>query len=609
MRVVVPHPAILAGAVALPAYWIALAAGVESPLVTHWAYIALTAVPIPIVVARVVRVRAQRFAWGVLAAGLTLWTLGSTWQVLGDLYGVEVPSPGPVDLMWLTLYPCVLVTFIALGRPWLRRAGLALGLDTLTVMFVTAGLVTAAILPRLLTNDGQLTGFSQFVFSAYPVADSVLMSVALVGAAVAGRRAGAVWRLLAAGTVALVVGDTFWTLSAAAGTWQPVMDSNAIFPLWTALVAVAAWQPVPERGAASAAGVRTHAAVLVAVLVAIALLVANEWVDVPAVSVVLVAIGLCGAVHRTALSLAASLRASLAASRERELVDEVRDALEHGDLDLHFQPLVDLRSGRVHGAEALLRWDRMRPDQFLPAVERSALMAPLTDFVLDRALAAAASWRAAGDELGVSVNLATSNLVEYDLPARVLAALRRHGVPAHALTLEITETAALADSLMADEVVARLEEAGIALSIDDFGTGHSSLGRIARFPIREVKIDRSFVREMHRAKLPIVKTTIELAHALGLRVVAEGIEDAETLESLRALGCDVAQGYHLSRPLAPAAFSDWLKSSNRTLIGVTDLSEEERDLCWKSRDSQSGSAASPHCTKPPSTSPTGASAG
>ena len=232
--------------------------------------------------------------------------------------------------------------------------------------------------------------------------------------------------------------------------------------------------------------------------------------------------------HRTALALAASVRASLAAGRERELVDEVREALEADELDLHFQPLVDARTGAVRGAEALLRWARACvPDQFLPAVERSTLIGPLTDWVLDRALAASARW----DGLPVSVNLATANLAEPDLPARVIAALRRHGVPAAALTLEITETAALDDSSMPDEVLAALDEAGVAISIDDFGTGHSSLARIARFPICEVKIDRSFVRDMHSAKLPIVSTTIELAHALGLRVVAEGIEDEATLDA------------------------------------------------------------------------------
>jgi EAL domain-containing protein (putative c-di-GMP-specific phosphodiesterase class I) len=176
------------------------------------------------------------------------------------------------------------------------------------------------------------------------------------------------------------------------------------------------------------------------------------------------------------------------------------------------------------------------------------------------------------------------------------------------LTLEITETAAVEDSAMADQVLAALDEAGVAISIDDFGTGHSSLARIARFPICEIKIDRSFVRDMHDAKLPIVPTTIELAHALGLRVVAEGIEDAATFEALQELGCDIAQGYHLSRPLCDSDFTTWLELSNRALIGVTHLSEE-REPCSRSQDSQSGSVASRRSTTLASPSATAASAG
>ncbi len=297
-------------------------------------------------------------------------------------------------------------------------------------------------------------------------------------------------------------------------------------------------------------------------MAAVCLLSANEWVAVPAVSVVLAALGMLGAVHRTGYTLAASVRDSRSTSRERELVDEVGQALANQELELHYQPLVDARTGAVVGAEALLRWSRdgtfMAPDRFLPAVERSELMAPLTDYVLDRALAQAAGWRAAGHPIDISVNLATANLGESDLPARVIDALTRHQIPPAALTLEITETAAVEDSVVADEVLGTLDAAGVGLSVDDFGTGHSSIVRLARFPIREVKIDRSFVREMHTEKRPIVAATIALVHALGLRVVAEGIEDEATLLALRDLGCDLAQGYHLSRPLAPAVFAEWL---------------------------------------------------
>ena len=284
----------------------------------------------------------------------------------------------------------------------------------------------------------------------------------------------------------------------------------------------------------------------------------------PAASVVLAALALTVAAHRSWLSLASGLRDTRAAARDRELVEEVRDALEHGELELHFQPLIDAADGTVHGAEALLRWFRdgrfVPPDSFLPAVERSDLMCPLTDYVLDTALAAAAGWRAQGHEIGISVNLATANLMEADLPGRVLLALRRHGVPAGALTLEITETAAIQDSELAEHVLRSLDHVGVALSVDDFGTGHSSLVRLAHFPITELKVDRSFVQEMQTASRPIVATSIQLAHTLGLRVVAEGVEDETTLEALCELGCDLAQGYFISRPLPADAFAGWLRA-------------------------------------------------
>jgi EAL domain-containing protein (putative c-di-GMP-specific phosphodiesterase class I) len=545
------------------AYWACLLIGVDTPLVTHWAYLALLAAPTGLVVLRAVRVREERLAWASLGIGLTLWTLGSIWQVLADLRGIAVVSPGPVDALWLSIYPCTLLTFAALARPWLRRSGTALAVDVLMIMLVCGAVVTAFVLPQVTANKGQLSEAAQVAFSAYPFADCVLLTVALVGAVMAGRRAGTVWMLFTTASIVLVAGDVLWALQAAAGTWQPVMGSNAVYPVWPGLAAVAAWLPRQQlRSSRGDTSIHTHAAVLVAVLAAIGLLAANEWVDVPAASVVLAALGLLGAVHRTVHSLAASVRDSLAAARERELVEEVAQAIENRELELHYQPLVDAHTGTAVGAEALLRWQRdganVPPDDFLPAVERSELMAPLTDYVLDRALAEAARWHAAGHPLGISVNLATANLSEADLPARVIAALRRHRLPAATLTLEITETAAIEDSVMAGTVLAALDEAGVGLSVDDFGTGHSSIVRLAHFPICEVKIDRSFVREMHSAKRPIVGTTIELAHALGLRVVAEGIEDEATLLALRELGCDLAQGYHLSRPLPPADFVAWL---------------------------------------------------
>jgi EAL domain-containing protein (putative c-di-GMP-specific phosphodiesterase class I) len=570
----VPKP-LRIGYAATAAYWLAIAAGVTTPLVTRWGFLALLAAPVALIVMRAARVREHRVAWFALGAGMTMSVIG--WLVppaTGD-----GPSAGLADAFWLGFYPCLLVSFAALARPWVRRAPRKLALDAATVMLAMAALATAVVLPAALANTGRLTTAQQLVSFGYPAFDCIALTVALIGAMVVGWRGGASWTLIAAAIVVLVIGDTLWAMQAAAGTWAVVMGSNAIYPAVHWLAATAVYVGTGPQTVMPRA-VRTHAAALAAAVASVALLVGNEWLEIPAFSVVLAGLALLGAIHRSALALAASVRASLASAREREHVDDVRAGLAAGELDLHFQPLVDARTGAVMGAEALLRWTRdgvnVPPDQFLPVVERSELIAPLTDFVLDRALSVAATWGG----LGVSVNLAPANLAEPDLPARVLDALRRHGLPPSRLTLEITETAEIDDSAMADAVLAELDRLGVALSVDDFGTGHSSMIRLARFPICEVKIDRSFVGEMRTAKRPIVATTIQLAHALGLRVVAEGIEDEGTLRTLRELGCDLAQGYHLSRPLTADAFAAWLAAHDRGRadLGLVDLDRDREGL-------------------------------
>jgi EAL domain-containing protein (putative c-di-GMP-specific phosphodiesterase class I) len=559
-----------AGVLALVVYWAALAAGSDSPLFTHWAYLALQVAATTLVATHAARRPADRFGWTVLATGLALWTFGSVWQVIGDLRGIVPPFPSVADAFWVMNYPMALLAFAAFARPWLRRVPARLSLDALLVLLGTAALVTAVVLPVVMTNAGHLTPLAQVVNFGYPIADSVLLSFAVIGTAVGGWRSRAPWALLGLGIVALLAGDTLWTVQASAGSWQPVMGSNAFYPLWPACAAAAAWRSDGRQDhRAARSGVRSLTAAMVSAAGSILLLAVNEWVAVPAVSVVLAALALLVAVHRTGLALAAGVRDSRAATRDRELVDDVRAALERGRVELHYQPLVDTATGRVQGAEALLRWPRdggyVPPDSFLPAVERSSLMAPLTDFVVDTALAAAARWRAEGHDLCVSVNDATANLTDLGLPGRVAAALGRHAVPASALTLEITETAAVEDNELAHHVLGALEELGVGLSVDDFGTGHSSLARLAHFPICELKIDRTFVQEMHTAQRPIVATAIQLAHALGLRAVAEGVEDAEALAALRDLGCDLAQGYFISRPLPGPSFESWLRARQPAL--------------------------------------------
>ena len=250
------------------------------------------------------------------------------------------------------------------------------------------------------------------------------------------------------------------------------------------------------------------------------------------------------------------------------VLSEVRQALTAGQIVVHYQPIVDLRTGAVHGAEALVRWEHpahglIAPGAFVHIIEQTGLIGPLTRHVLDSAIAECAAWRRDGRELSVAVNLSVRNLLDRELPRDLERLLDAHGLPAEALRLEITESMIMSDPERALVTVGRLSELGVRLSVDDFGTGYSSLGNLRRLPIDELKIDRSFVFPMLRdeSDLIIVRSTINLGHDLGLQVIAEGVEDEDTLDRLALLGCDFAQGYHLSPPVPAERFARWLQES------------------------------------------------
>jgi len=245
------------------------------------------------------------------------------------------------------------------------------------------------------------------------------------------------------------------------------------------------------------------------------------------------------------------------------LVRDLYSALPNGELLVHFQPKVDLRSPRVVGAEALVRWRHpqrgiLYPESFISFVEQSDLIGPLFGEVLEESLRAAASWRDAGLDLGVSVNVSAANLYDPDLPNIVAAALDRNGVPARILTAEVTETAIMAAHTAA--TVRRLSALGVRISIDDFGTGYSSLRHLKTLPVDEVKIDRSFVADMARdaSDAAIVKCVIDLAKNLGMRVVAEGVESGTIASMLEALGCDEIQGYEIAQAMPADEIVGWL---------------------------------------------------
>jgi diguanylate cyclase (GGDEF)-like protein len=239
------------------------------------------------------------------------------------------------------------------------------------------------------------------------------------------------------------------------------------------------------------------------------------------------------------------------------LADELRVAVNEGLLELHYQPQLDLRTGEILAVEALVRWPHPRlglvpPLKFLPLAEDADLMGRLTTWVLTEALEQCAAWRAAGRAMVVSVNISATNLLEAGFTDRVRDLLERHELPASALVLELTETSIITEFERSKVVIEELRDLGLVVSIDDFGTGFTSMAHLTSLAVRELKLDRTFITSLATAEngrdLQLVRATIDLGKALGLRVVAEGIEDSATLKLLSELGCDLAQGYLIGKP-------------------------------------------------------------
>ncbi len=253
---------------------------------------------------------------------------------------------------------------------------------------------------------------------------------------------------------------------------------------------------------------------------------------------------------------------------ELTLETELKDAIEKDELQLHYQPKIELGTRRVYGVEALVRWTHpergfIPPDSFIPMAEQTGLIHPLTQRVLRRALTQGARWQRNGIDLNVAVNLSAHSLRDANLTEMVQEELRQAGINPNSLTLEITESAVMADPKLALATLTKLDEMGVRMSVDDFGTGYSSLAYLKRLPVDEIKIDRSFVMEMDKDKNDevIVRSTIDLAHNMGLKVVAEGIENETAWDMLSELGCDLGQGYFMCRPCDAQTLEEWLNSS------------------------------------------------
>jgi diguanylate cyclase (GGDEF)-like protein len=248
-----------------------------------------------------------------------------------------------------------------------------------------------------------------------------------------------------------------------------------------------------------------------------------------------------------------------------DLMGSVRRAIEQHELQMYFQPCVALPGGEPVGVEALVRWihperGMVMPDEFLALVEQTGLMRQLTQEVLAGSLSRAAQWWSRGLELPVAVNVSVRDLTDVGFVEVVGSLLRSYGLPSRALKLEITEHVLMADPARMTYALGSLGRLGVELSLDDFGTGYSSLVHLKRLPVSEIKVDRSFVQRMvsDADDAAIVRSIVDLGHALGLRVVAEGVETAETWATLQAMRCDAAQGYLISRPVPGEDITRWL---------------------------------------------------
>ncbi|MFC1684641.1 putative bifunctional diguanylate cyclase/phosphodiesterase [Pseudomonadota bacterium] len=256
--------------------------------------------------------------------------------------------------------------------------------------------------------------------------------------------------------------------------------------------------------------------------------------------------------------------------RRLTLASDLHKAIESGDLMLHYQPQIEVESRRIAGVEALARWNHpehgaISPGEFIPLAEGAGLIGPLTLSVLDQALGQCAEWVKGGLDIKVSVNMSAQNLIDASFPEKVAALLLQRQLDPGRLILEVTESVFMLEPEHSLAMLDRLKLMGIGLSIDDFGTGYSSLAYLKRLPVGELKIDQGFVFDMldDENDAKIVSSTVSLAHGLGLKVVAEGVESKEVWDNLAALDCDIIQGYYVAKPMPPEELVAWLDSSNQ----------------------------------------------
>ncbi|MDX1812655.1 MAG: EAL domain-containing protein, partial [Gammaproteobacteria bacterium] len=258
------------------------------------------------------------------------------------------------------------------------------------------------------------------------------------------------------------------------------------------------------------------------------------------------------------------------------LVSELREAIKTDALELYFQPKINISNMSIHGVEALLRWNHpehgfVPPDKIIALAEQSGLINQIFEWVFNKAALQVKSWLNSGLDIKMAVNLSLYDFQHHDVISFIEVALQKHKLPAEQFYLEVTENIMMENPGLSIEKLTAIDAMGLHISVDDFGTGYSSLSYLKKLPVDELKIDRSFVMEMDKDENDaiIVRSTIELAHNLGLQVVAEGVENQETLDRLIEFGCDSVQGFYLARPMPVSAFAEWLQEFRRLHVRKT----------------------------------------
>ena len=540
----------------------------------------------------------ERSAWACMALGTAGWAVGAAGWSVFRLAAHQTPLPWWSNVGYLLFLAGAGVCLVFLLTAHSPGARLRLVLDGLTVaaaLFVLAWVAVLDEVYRVRSSDPISTAWSL----VYPVGDIVFVAVAVLLLVRAPVHRRPELSLLAGGLVLIAASDTAYAYFAATEEVWGHQETAVGWVLGFVAIGLGALS-MPEADRVNADDAdgdhlvpsRTSTWLPSATVAAAAVLCTPALIEGMRPVFVGAAVAVFAVMVRQFLVIGENRRLLLEVADQApgepltgsahganpdaddvpdaaHLLGELRHAIEHGELTMFFQPKVDIRGGAIVGVEALIRWPHPRrgllePDRFLPLVRQHGLMRSMTAVVLELALDEAAEWYRRGVGVPVAVNVFAPAISDPALPDQILGALQARGLSPQALTVEITEDLLLDDMDRTRSVLDTLRSNGIRVAIDDFGSGYSALWYLREFPVDEIKLDKEFVAPVltQPASAAIVRSVVTLAHALGITLVAEGVENAATAERLRQFGCDVAQGYLYSRPL-PAADTVALLSAHK----------------------------------------------